>query len=50
MEWNAAKGRAEAVHLDRWDGVEEQAATPTPPVERSSIPPATKSLGRWDTP
>jgi hypothetical protein len=49
MEWNAAKGRAEAVHLDRWDGVEAAPAQPAPPAETDSAPPPTSSLKRWDS-
>jgi hypothetical protein len=49
MEWNAAKGRAESVHLDRWDGIEQPTQT-VPPAENSTTPPATSSLKRWDSP
>ncbi len=54
MEWNAAKGRAEVVHLDRWDGgsapATGEAVPPAPPAETTPQPPATSSLKRWDTP
>lgn len=49
MEWNAAKGRAEVVHLDRWDGEAAPANSEVPPSAPTPSPtPATKSLDRWD--
>jgi hypothetical protein len=55
MEWNAAKGRAEVVHLDRWDGdgaqtTKTEEPPPPPTAETTPAPPATSSLKRWDTP
>lgn len=49
MEWNAAKGRAESVHLDRWDGVETTPTQPAPPPAGNTTPPATSDLKRWDS-
>lgn len=50
MEWNSAKGRADVVHLDRWDGPTAKTIElqPAPPVEAQ--PPATQALHRWDAP